>query len=181
MEDPQISSADVVSTSRTFCSALEEAGYYTGIYASLSWLNGKLNSTRLDKYDKWVAQWNHACTYTKPYGIWQYTDRLAIGGKLFDGNWAYKDYPRLVQAKEEKEEPTLTETQVQALVQREIQAYFTALAKLPASPGWGEEALAWAREQGLLQGDPNGSLRPRCFATREEIAKMFANMHKKQL
>ena len=100
---------------------------------------------------------------------------------MFDGNWAYKDYPRLVQAKEEKEEPALTETQVQALVQREIQAYFTALAKLPASPGWGEEALAWAREQGLLQGDPNGSLRPRCFATREEIAKMFANMHKKQL
>ncbi len=181
VEDPQISSADVVSTSRTFCSALEEAGYYTGIYASLSWLNGKLNSTRLDKYDKWVAQWNHDCTYTKPYGIWQYTDRLAIGGKLFDGNWAYKDYPRLVQAKEEKEEPALTEAQVQALVQREIQAYFTALAKLPASPGWGEEALAWAREQGLLQGDPDGSLRPRCFATREEIAKMFANMHKKQL
>ena len=36
VEDPQISSADVVSTSRTFCSALEEAGYYTGIYAS-SW------------------------------------------------------------------------------------------------------------------------------------------------
>ena len=91
VEDPQISSADVVSTSRTFCSALEEAGHYTGIYASLSWLNGKLNSIQLDKYDKWVAQWNHACTYTKPYGIWQYTDRLAIGGKLFANIAAYID------------------------------------------------------------------------------------------
>ena len=181
VEDSQIAGADLVATCQTFCAAMEAAGLYAGIYASLSWLTTKLNSPQLDPYDKWVAQWNSACTYPKPYGIWQYTDRLAIGGQVFDGNWAYKDYPRLVQAKEEKEEPALTEAQVQALVQREIQAYFTALAKLPASPGWGEEALAWAQEQGLLQGDPDGSLRPRCFATREEIAKMFANMHKKQL
>ena len=181
VEDSQIAGADLVATCQTFCAAMEATGLYAGIYASLSWLTTKLNSPQLDPYDKWVAQWNSACTYPKPYGIWQYTDRLAIGGQVFDGNWAYKDYPRLVQAKEEKEEPALTEAQVQALVQREIQAYFTALAKLPASPGWGEEALAWAQEQGLLQGDPDGSLRPRCFATREEIAKMFANMHKKQL
>lgn len=98
VEDSQIAGADLVATCQTFCAAMEAAGLYAGIYASLSWLTTKLNSPQLDPYDKWVAQWNSACTYPKPYGIWQYTDRLAIGGQVFDGNWAYKDYPAIIQA-----------------------------------------------------------------------------------
>ena len=86
VEDSQIAGADLVATCQTFCAAMEAAGLYAGIYASLSWLTTKLNSPQLDPYDKWVAQWNSACTYPKPYGIWQYTDRLAIGGQVFDGN-----------------------------------------------------------------------------------------------
>ena len=45
------------------------------------------------------------CECAKPYGIWQNTDRLTIGGKAFDGNFTYKDYPALTGAvKKEKEE-----------------------------------------------------------------------------
>ena len=33
----------------TFCDAIEKAGYYTGIYASSSWLNNQLNNPKLDR------------------------------------------------------------------------------------------------------------------------------------
>lgn len=95
VEDKSQAGADLVSICETYCNAMEKAGVYCGIYSMLSWMESKLNSTRLDKYDKWVAQWASACTYGKPYGIWQYTDNWTIGGKAFDGNWAYKDYPSL--------------------------------------------------------------------------------------
>ena len=82
----------------TYCKAIQDAGYYCGIYAGLSWLNNQLNSTQLDVYDKWVAQWNATCDYKKEYGIWQYAgdngpNVTKIGGKVFDMNYAYKDYP----------------------------------------------------------------------------------------
>lgn len=95
VEDPQIAGCDLVANCVTFCKAMEEAGLYCGIYSMLGWLKSKLDSPLLDKYDKWVAQWNATCDYKQPYGIWQYTDKLVICGKVFDGNYAYKDYPAL--------------------------------------------------------------------------------------
>lgn len=76
----------------TFCETVENAGYYTGIYASLSWLNNEINSPRLDRFAKWVAQWNNRCTYTKPYVMWQYTSDLMIGGNRFDANDLVVDF-----------------------------------------------------------------------------------------
>ena len=104
VEDTQIAQTDLTATCRTFCDTLEAAGLYAGIYASLSWLTTKLSNAQLDRYDKWVAQWNSSCTYGKAYGIWQYTDKLVIGGKNFDGNYAYKDYPAIVQGMNQPEE-----------------------------------------------------------------------------
>jgi GH25 family lysozyme M1 (1,4-beta-N-acetylmuramidase) len=69
---------------KTIC---ERAG--CGIYANLDWLNNQLNRPELDKYPKWVAQWSSKCTYSKPYVMWQYTDKLKINGKTFDGNEYY--------------------------------------------------------------------------------------------
>ena len=71
----------IVNICKTYC---DETG--AGIYASLSWLNGTLNDTRLDGYQKWVAQWSPRCTYQKPYEIWQNTNCLVIDSKRFDGN-----------------------------------------------------------------------------------------------
>lgn len=80
------------------CRRLEEAGYYAVIYANLNWLNNKINDTRLDKFDKWVAQWSNACTYNKEYGIWQYTSDGKVDGinGRVDMNYAYKDYLALI-------------------------------------------------------------------------------------
>lgn len=76
----------------TFCEAVEKAGYYTGIYANLSWLNNQLNNSKLDRFDKWVAQWSSKCTYNKNYSIWQYTDNENINGKVFDCSYLIKDF-----------------------------------------------------------------------------------------
>lgn len=95
VEDSQQAGCDLPSICCAYCAAIEAAGCYCGIYSFLSWLRGKLDDPRLDRYDKWVADWDSSCGYTKPYGIWQYTDSLVIGGKEFDGNWAYRDYPSL--------------------------------------------------------------------------------------
>lgn len=78
----------------TYCEELENAGYYVGVYASLHWFNTRFDD-RIHQYDKWVAQWSSKCTYSGAFGIWQFTDDLKIGGKKFDGNYAYKDYPNL--------------------------------------------------------------------------------------
>ena len=71
----------LVKICKTFCDITG-----AGIYASLSWFENILNDKSLDKYPKWVAQWNKTCDYKKPYVLWQYTDDLKIGNKHFDGN-----------------------------------------------------------------------------------------------
>lgn len=176
VEDPQLSGVDVVTTSKTFCDAIEAAGLYAGIYASLSWLNGALNSSKLDAYDKWVAQWSNSCTYKKAYGIWQYTDKLSIGGKVFDGNYAYKDYPSIINPKEkpESEEADMTEAQVKSIVNKSIEEYFAALAKKPTSE-WAQEAVNYVKSHGIMNGDSEGSFRPQSPITREEVAAVIKN------
>lgn len=172
VEDPQLQGVDVVTTSETFCQAIEAAGLYVGIYASLSWLNGALNSSRLDRYDKWVAQWSNKCTYSKPYGIWQYTDSLVIGGKSFDGNWAYKDYPALTQGKKEEPEVAYTYDDWKEHNAR----HADDVAKQAASKGWGENIMDWAKKNGVMAGDPDGRMRPRSTITREEEAQTLKNL-----
>jgi GH25 family lysozyme M1 (1,4-beta-N-acetylmuramidase) len=49
------SPATITALCSTFCSIVEDAGYYTGIYASMSWFGTKIIG--LDRYDKWVAWW----------------------------------------------------------------------------------------------------------------------------
>ena len=75
-----------------FCEKVENAGYYVGIYANLYWLQNKINDSKLDRFDKWVAQWNNVCTYNKIYSIWQNTSNLMINGKRFDGNYLKRNF-----------------------------------------------------------------------------------------
>lgn len=63
-----------------FCSILQSKGYSVGIYASCYWLEYKINDSRLDKYDKWVAQWSDKCTYKQDYSMWQYADDGIVDG-----------------------------------------------------------------------------------------------------
>ena len=87
------SNQTLVDICYTFCEHTEKAGYFAGIYASLSWLNNQLNDSKLDRFDKWVAHWYvEKTSYNKPYSIHQYTDKENIGGKIFDCNYLIRDF-----------------------------------------------------------------------------------------
>ena len=93
-----VSNFTCVDICETFCKYIEENGYYVGIYANLDWLNNKINSNKLDRFDKWVAEWGRSCHYKKEYGMWQYSSKGIIPGinGNVDLNYALKDYPSII-------------------------------------------------------------------------------------
>ena len=95
MEDSSTVGGNLAEAADGFCSTIESNGLYVGVYANLNWWKNYLTSSTFNKYDKWVAQYNSTCQYEGDYGMWQFTSSLSIGGKDFDGNWAYRDYPSL--------------------------------------------------------------------------------------
>ena len=84
-----------------FVETMEKAGYYCGIYASdLSGFCDRLDITKLDNIDKWVARYGSKPTYVKAYGMWQSSDSGRVDGISgnVDMDEAYKDYPALIKA-----------------------------------------------------------------------------------
>ena len=83
LEDKIVSNAGktaIVNYANIFCSTIEANGYRAGIYANLNWWNNILNSSSLNKYEKWVAQWNYKCTYSGDYRLWQCTSDGSVPG-----------------------------------------------------------------------------------------------------
>ena len=89
----------------TFCEKVEDAGYYTGVYASLSWFNNQLAGDRLARFDKWVAMWPTSGGKQRGldvnpdeqsnWSMWQFTSDGwfdGYNGRL-DTNYAYHDFP----------------------------------------------------------------------------------------
>lgn len=191
MEDNSTLGGDLLGAAQGFCDTMEAAGLYAGVYASLNWWNNYLTAPGFNQYDRWVAQYYSECQYKGSYGIWQYTSTWSIGGKNFDGNWAYKDYPSIIKAMngetkpepEPEEEKELTETQVKAIAKaaarEEIEAYFTELAAKPVS-SWAKDAVDFVKEEGLMNGDADGSFRPQSFITRQEVAAVLKNEREKE-
>ena len=91
----------LVDITSTICSMIESAGYYVMIYANKDYLTGKLNSSKLDRYDKWLAEWSSKPTYNKAFGMWQYSSKGSMPGIVgnVDLNIAYKDYPSIISNK----------------------------------------------------------------------------------
>ena len=84
-------------TCEIFCKCVQCAGFYTGIYSS-SWVfKNWLNSSTLDQYDKWVAQWDsndgdyHSDTSSMGT-IHQYTSVDKHSGIGLDKNAMYVDF-----------------------------------------------------------------------------------------
>lgn len=113
-----------------FCATTENAGFYSGIYASQSWFNNQLKGSELDRFDKWVAQWptsggNQTALATSAdkrndVHLWQFTSAGRFSGYNgnLDTNYAYTDFPNPGQstpeptpAPEPKPEPTPTPVQ----------------------------------------------------------------------
>ena len=93
LEEPG-TQAGAVERAKRFGDIIEAAGYWCGIYANLNWWNNYLLG--LDRFTKWVAQYNSKCDYTGAgKDIWQYSSTGAvagIGGNV-DMNECYRDFP----------------------------------------------------------------------------------------
>ena len=97
------SNARLVSMCDNFCSALEKAGYFAGIYASLSWFNNQLKDASLNRYAKWVAMWptsggvqranNVQASERTNWPMWQFTSMGKVNGYngRLDMDYAYAD------------------------------------------------------------------------------------------
>ena len=72
---------------------IEKAGYWFGVYANLNWWENYL--VGVDKYTKWVAQYNNVCEYQKPYDIWQYSKYGSVNGinGNVDMDICYRNFP----------------------------------------------------------------------------------------
>lgn len=70
-----------VRGAQIFGDILEASGYNVGIYANLNWFRNIIGN-RLDRFSKWVAQYNTACTYEGRYDMWQYTSAGYLPGIL---------------------------------------------------------------------------------------------------
>ncbi len=83
----------------TFCTTLQQKGYYTGVYSYASCLESKIYRHVLEKYDVWVAQYKDVLdAYSGHYGIWQYASTGSVPGISgnVDMNYCYRDYPSVV-------------------------------------------------------------------------------------
>lgn len=91
----------------TFLNAVEAEGHYVVLYASKDWLDNQLNSSKLDRYNKWVAQWNDHCTYDKIYCLWQYSNAGTVNGisGRVDMNYCNIDFAAPVKVEAKHEEP----------------------------------------------------------------------------
>lgn len=82
----------------TFCSTIEQAGYYAGIYASKCFVLENLSDDNLRKYDLWLAHYTQKTDYKGNYGIWQYSSTGHVNGIKGDVDLdiVYKDYPAIM-------------------------------------------------------------------------------------
>lgn len=83
-----------VERAHVFGDIIEEAGYWCGVYANLNWWENYLPG--LDRFTKWVAQYNRVCEYTGSHlDIWQYTSKGSVPGIKgnVDMNECYRDFP----------------------------------------------------------------------------------------
>lgn len=92
---------DLIEIVKYYCEELEKNGYYVGIYSNLYRFRSNLDSSELDAFDKWVAEWNDEFTYKGKAGMWQntsYEEIAGIRGRV-DGDIAFYDYPKIIKEK----------------------------------------------------------------------------------
>lgn len=79
---------------QNFCGVMESNRFFCGIYSSKSYYDSYFSAEVKKKYSIWVAQWSSRCTYSGPYGVWQYTSSGSVSGisGRVDMDYAYIDF-----------------------------------------------------------------------------------------
>ena len=86
---------------RAFCSELEKAGYWAGLYTSRSVLQTHIEDDIKTRYTLWIAEWGSKLNYSGAVGIWQRSSTGRIDGISgdVDLDTSYRDFPALIKAK----------------------------------------------------------------------------------
>lgn len=151
VEDSSLPSGEtIIDNCITYCREIEKAGYYCGIYSFLNWMETRLNSPRLDPFDKWVAQWNDVLEYDKPYGMWQYTNNGILNGRQFDMDYAYKDYPEIIKGMGGDD---MTKEEVLKLAQQVYDENEKRYPTIDSVPNWAREGVKQVYEELNLGGN----------------------------
>lgn len=84
-----------------FCTTLEKAGYFAGLYISRSPLQSYITSDVAKRFAVWVAEYGGKLNYSGQYGIWQNSDRFRVNGISgnVDHDYSYVDYPSIIKKK----------------------------------------------------------------------------------
>ncbi|MCD7827313.1 MAG: dockerin type I domain-containing protein [Clostridiales bacterium] len=84
----------ILSIAKTFCTAIEDAGYTYGTYANKNWFTNYLTDSWYDTHTKWIAQYNSTVTYTGSYDLWQYSSTGKVSGISgnVDMNYCYTSF-----------------------------------------------------------------------------------------
>ena len=95
----------ITNAIKGFCEYLEGKGYYVGVYANSNWFRNYIDASIPSRFDCWVANWGTANPSTPAHGMWQFggeTNMIRtnkIAGYVCDQNYAYKDYPSIMNTK----------------------------------------------------------------------------------
>lgn len=160
----------IIERANVFGDIIEAAGYWCGVYSSLHWWNTHLKE--LDRFTKWVAQWNKTCDYKgSSLDMWQYTDKGKIDGisGYVDMNECYRDFPAVLLG---EVKPTAPEKTIDELAQEVLAGKHSSGEARKASLGEKYEAVQ-ARVNEILTG---GSAAPK--KTVDELAReVIAGKH----
>lgn len=94
-----------------FCTEIENAGYWAGVYANLNWYNNYLSKEKLaNKYTLWLAQYN--TTHDMDCDVWQYTSSGKVNGinGNVDMNKMYRDLPSEINGNHATSKPVVAES-----------------------------------------------------------------------
>lgn len=75
-----LNKADRTYICEMFCNTIRNCRRSSGVYASTSWFQNRLDVTKLDKYLLWVAQYGPKYTAKHRVDMWQYTSKGSVPG-----------------------------------------------------------------------------------------------------
>ncbi len=83
---------------RAFCTELENADFWVGIYTFRSALENYIPPVIAKRYAVAVAEYAGSCGYKGQYGIWQNSSTWRVDGISgnVDHDWCYADYPKMI-------------------------------------------------------------------------------------
>ena len=93
-----LSASQATRICRAFCDTISAAKYFPGIYCNKYFARDELYASQLNDISFWIAEYNSSCTYTGPYGMWQFSEKGIVDGieGYADLNYCYYDYPSYI-------------------------------------------------------------------------------------